>query len=77
PASSMNMMMIMMPILMGYFTLSYNSIFSLYIVVGQLFGFVTTPLIDYILDIKEEKMVKEANLDNKGRIVKQKGNKKK
>lgn len=66
--SSMNAMMIIMPLLMGYFTLMYNSVFSLYIVIGQLFGFVTSPLIDLILDIKDEKAMAKQNI-SKGRIV--------
>ena len=43
-------MMFFLPILMGVFTLFYNSVFALYIIVGQVFAIVTTPLIDLILD---------------------------
>lgn len=66
--TQMNAMLIMLPLLMGYFTLFYNSVFSVYIVVGQIFGLITSPLIDLILDTREEKKQEKANI-NKGRIV--------
>ena len=48
-------MMFFLPILMGVFTLFYNSVFALYIIVGQVFAIATTPLIDLILDKLEKR----------------------
>lgn len=49
--SSSKMMMIIFPIIMLIFTLSYNSIFAIYIVVSQLFGTATTPLINKLIEV--------------------------
>lgn len=43
-------MLIVLPLIMGIFTLFYNSIFALYIIVGQIVSIATAPLIDLILD---------------------------
>lgn len=40
-------MTIVLSALMGYITLTYNSVFALYILVGSLFGLATTPLINW------------------------------
>ncbi len=48
-AQSGKTMLIVLPIIMVIFTLSYNSIFALYIIVGQLFGMATAPLINKLL----------------------------
>lgn len=49
--SSSKMMMIIFPIIMLIFTLSYNSIFAIYIVVSQLFSTATTPLINKLIEV--------------------------
>lgn len=54
-ASTNKAMMIVFPIIMMVFTLSYNSIFALYIVVGQLFSTATAPLIAKLLELSEKK----------------------
>ena len=58
-------MMIIFPLIMGIFTLMYNSVFSLYILVGQLFSIATTPLITKIIEIidnkKEQKKLNNSN----------------
>ena len=43
-------MQFIMPAIMGVFTLLYNAAFGIYIVVGALFSFVTSPLIGMIVD---------------------------
>ena len=43
-------MLIILPIIMVVFTLSYNSIFALYIIMSQLVGIATAPLINYLLN---------------------------
>ena len=43
-------MQFIMPIIMGVFTLLYNAAFGIYIVIGAIFGFVTSPLISMIID---------------------------
>lgn len=43
-------MQFIMPAIMGVFTLLYNAAFGIYIVVGALFGFITSPLISMIVD---------------------------
>ena len=50
-------MLFIFPIIMLIFTLSYNSVFSIYIIVGQLFGMATAPLINKLLTKKEPKKV--------------------
>ena len=42
-------MSVILPIIMVYFTLQNNSIFSLYIIVSQLVGMATAPLINHII----------------------------
>ena len=55
-------MMIIMPIIMALFTLFYNSAFGLYIVSGNLFSLVTSPLISLLVDVIDEKQaLKEEN----------------
>lgn len=48
-------MMVIFPIIMLIFTLSYNSIFAIYIVVGQLFSTATAPLINKLLQVGKGK----------------------
>lgn len=54
-ATSNKAMMIIMPIVMLIFTLSYNSIFAIYIVTSQLFSTATAPLINKLLEIQNKK----------------------
>lgn len=51
-ANSGKAMLIILPIIMVVFTLSYNSIFALYIIASQLVGMATAPLINKLLNIK-------------------------
>lgn len=48
-------MLIILPIIMVVFTLSYNSIFALYIIASQLVGILTAPLINKLLSKKPNK----------------------
>ena len=52
-------MLVIMPVIMGLFTLFYNSVFGLYIVVGALFGLITTPLTALLTELLESKMSKK------------------
>lgn len=71
--SSSKMMMIIFPIIMLIFTLSYNSIFAIYIVVGQLFSTATTPLINKLIEVlanrknKPAKVIDVENNSKKGK----------
>lgn len=47
-------MMIIFPVIMLIFTLSYNSIFAIYIVTSQLFSTATIPLINKLLSLKKK-----------------------
>lgn len=58
--SSSKAMMIIFPVIMLIFTLSYNSIFAIYIVTSQLFSTLTAPLINKLLQIQSEKKAKKA-----------------
>lgn len=49
-------MLVVMPVIMGIFTLFYNSVFGLYIVVGALFGLITSPLMSVLTESLEKKM---------------------
>lgn len=49
-ASTNKIMLIILPIIMGVFTLFYNAVFGLYIVAGQLVSLITFPIIDKLLD---------------------------
>lgn len=57
--ASNKIVMIILPIIMGIFTLFYNSIFALYIITSQLISIITTPLIDLILDKVEARAEKK------------------
>lgn len=48
-------MMFILPIIMVVFTLSYNSIFALYIIISQLFGVATAPLINKLISLPKKK----------------------
>lgn len=51
-AQSGKFMLIALPMIMLVFTLNYNAIFALYIIVSQLFGMATAPLIKKLIDKK-------------------------
>lgn len=48
-------MLFILPIIMVVFTLSYNSIFALYIIASQLAGMATAPLINKLISIQSKK----------------------
>ena len=52
--SSGKAMMIILPVIMLVFTLSYNSVFALYIITSQLFGMATAPLIKYLIKVTDK-----------------------
>jgi YidC/Oxa1 family membrane protein insertase len=47
PAGGGWIMVVVLSALMGYITISYNSVFALYILTSSLFGLATTPLINF------------------------------
>lgn len=59
------LMLVLLPALMGYITLSYNTVFGLYILVGSLFSLATTPLVNFGIKKWDE-------LDEKRKAKKQK-----
>ena len=58
-------MLVLLPALMGYITISYNTVFGLYILVGSLFSLATTPLDNFRIKKWDE-------LDEKRKAKKQK-----
>lgn len=64
-APSNKLMSIIMPLIMGIFTLLYNAAFGLYIVAGSLFSFITTPFINYIVDLIYNKRSSKIEKKNK------------
>ena len=52
-------MLIIMPIIMVVFTLSYNSIFALYIIISQLVGIATAPLVNWLINLESKKKTKK------------------
>ncbi len=48
--SSQKTMMVMMPLMMGFFTLMYTSAFALYIVIGSIYSLLSTLLINKIVE---------------------------
>lgn len=63
--SSNKTMSFVMPIIMAVFTLLYNSAFALYVVAGSLFGFVTGPLVSWIVDKMYDKFDSKKQVQNK------------
>ena len=57
-ASSGKIMMILMPLMLGFFALTYNAVFALYLLTSQLIALASTPIIDLILD-KMEKVAEQ------------------
>lgn len=62
------LMLILIPILMGWITISYNVVFALYLFASSLFSAATTPLINLIVD-KLEKNKREKLEKNKNKNV--------
>lgn len=60
-------MLFIMPIILGIFTLLYSAVFGLYIVVGAIFGLITSPLTTLITELLEERA-------DKKQLVKQSAN---
>ncbi len=52
-------MMIIMPIIMGLFTLLYNSAFGIYLVTGNVFTLITSPLVSLLVDVIDDKKAKK------------------
>jgi membrane protein insertase Oxa1/YidC/SpoIIIJ len=52
-SGSNKIMSIIMPIIMGVFTLFYNAAFGLYIVAGALITLITSPLVTLFVDMLE------------------------
>lgn len=53
-ASSGKVMLIVLPIIMVVFTLSYNSIFSMYIIASQLVSIAAAPIINHLMNKSEK-----------------------
>ena len=53
------LMMIIMPVIMGVFTLFYNAAFGLYIVAGALIAMITSPLLTLFVDMLEVEAIKK------------------
>lgn len=60
-------MMIVMPLILGVFGILYNSVFALYMLASSIFGVITTPLCNNILDIIEKK--EEEKKKNKEKLT--------
>lgn len=54
-AASGKIMMFVMPLMLGFFALTYNAVFALYLLTSQLIGLASTPLIDWLLDVFEKR----------------------
>lgn len=57
--NSNKLMTIIMPLIMGVFTLFYNAAFGLYIVSGALITFITSPLVTLFVDMLEIEAIKK------------------
>ena len=56
---SNKLMAIIMPLIMGIFTLFYNAAFGLYIVAGALIALITSPLVTMFVDMLEVEAIKK------------------
>lgn len=56
---SNKIMTIIMPVIMGIFTLFYNAAFGLYIVAGALIALITSPLVTMFVDMLEIEAIKK------------------
>ena len=52
-------LLIVLPLIMGLFTLFYNSVFAIYIITGQIISIITAPIIDLIIDKVEARAEKK------------------
>lgn len=57
--NSNKIMTIIMPLIMGLFTLFYNAAFGLYIVSGALIAFISSPLVTLFVDMLEIEAIKK------------------
>jgi YidC/Oxa1 family membrane protein insertase len=55
-AGSMKFMMILFPLMLGYFAFSYSAVFTLYIITNSALSLGTTIAINYIVEIKMKKL---------------------
>lgn len=55
-AKTQKVMMIIMPIIFGVFSFMYSAAFSIYMVVSNIFGIVSTLLINFFIDRKFKKI---------------------
>lgn len=62
PMASGKIMMFIMPLMLGFFALTYNSVFALYLLTSQIITLATTPLIDLILDSLDNRKTKNQNV---------------
>ena len=62
--NSNKLMSIIMPIIMGIFTLFYNAAFGLYIVAGALITLITSPLVTLFVDMLEYDAIKKESQKN-------------
>jgi len=66
-ASSGKIMMIIMPLMLGFFALTYNAVFALYLLTSQIIALASTPLMDLVLDkvekSAEQKQVQAVTMD--------------
>lgn len=60
-ASTNKVMLVILPVIMGIFTLFYNAVFGLYIIAGQLVSLITFPIIDKLLDKYYAKKERQKN----------------
>ena len=58
-ATTNKAMLIILPIVMGLFTLFYNAVFGMYIIAGQIISMLLFPLFDKILDKLDDKKQKQ------------------
>ena len=63
-AKTQKVMMIIMPIIFGFFSFMYSAAFSIYMVVSNIFGIVSTLLINFFIDRKFKK-VEEQEIQEK------------
>ncbi len=62
-ASTGKIMLIILPIMLGFFALSYNAVFALYLLTSQIIAIGTTPLIDLLIDkLENKKQLKKEQL---------------
>ncbi len=64
PQQQNKTMIFVLPLILGAFTLFYNAVFALYIVVGSLFSTITSPLTTLLIDFIENKKAKNVAGNN-------------